>query len=569
MSASHLTITFCAVLLAAVVLSPAARADDSSAADARARRFVQQYEATVRPLEIEVNRAMWTASVTGTDEDFRKKQEAEERLALRLSDPEEFAELKAIREAGVPDPLLAREIAVLYLEYLEKQVPPELLKKILAKSNTIEHAFNVFRAKVDGKELTDNEVRRVLIDSRDPAKCRAAWEASKAVGRSVLADLKDLIVLRNQVARKLGFKDFYVMRLYLGEQDDQQVLKLFDELDELTRGQFHRAKAEMDAALAQNFGIAADELRPWHYQDPFFQEPPAVGNSLPESVYKGLDIVGLVRTFYDGIGLPIDDIVRRSDLFEKPGKNQHAFCQDMDREGDIRVLENIVPNQEWLGTTLHEMGHAVYSKNVPRALPYALRAEAHTLSTEAVAMMFERNARNVDWLLAMGVKVPEPDSFRAAAAKLRRNRLLVFSRWTQVMVRFERGLYGNPDQDLNKLWWDLVEKYQELKRPEGRDEPDFAAKYHIVIAPVYYHNYELGEMFASQLHYALAKAVSPADIPLPPARDIEVGNKAVGKFMREQVFAPGMTLNWNQLARHATGEDLSPKAFAEDLNIAN
>ena len=41
-------------------------------------------------------------------------------------------------------------------------------------------------------------------------------------------------------------------------------------------------------------------------------------------------------------------------------------------------------------------------------------------------------------------------------------------------------MYGNPDQDLNKLWWDLVEKYQEIRRPEGRDAPDYAAKIHIV-----------------------------------------------------------------------------------------
>ena len=162
-----------------------------------------------------------------------------------------------------------------------------------------------------------------------------------------------------------------------------------------------------------------------------------------------------------------------------------------------------------------------------------------------------------------------PESFRAAAAKLQRNRLLVFSRWTQVMMRFERGMYANPDQDLNKLWWDLVEKYQELKRPEGRDEPDFAAKYHIVNAPVYYHNYELGELFASQLHHALVKAVAPPTVGGTGPREVEVGNKAVGKFMRERVFAPGRTLNWNQLARHATGEDLNPKAFAEDLKIAN
>ena len=41
-----------------------------------------------------------------------------------------------------------------------------------------------------------------------------------------------------------------------------------------------------------------------------------------------------------------------------------------------------------------------------------------------------------------------------------RDKLLIFSRWCQVMLRFEKAIYADPDQDLNELWWDLVEKYQ-------------------------------------------------------------------------------------------------------------
>ena len=36
-----------------------------------------------------------------------------------------------------------------------------------AKANAVEQAFNVFRAKVDGKEMTDSEVRKVLKKSND------------------------------------------------------------------------------------------------------------------------------------------------------------------------------------------------------------------------------------------------------------------------------------------------------------------------------------------------------------------------------------------------------------------
>ena len=177
-------------------------------------------------------------------------------------------------------------------------------------------------------------------------------------------------------------------------------------------------------------------------------------------------------------------------------------------------------------------------------------------------MMFERLASEGAFLAKMGVEVPDRAAFDAAGAKSVRYQLLIFSRWCQVMLRFEKGMYENPDQDLNKLWWDLVEKYQLQTRPEGRSAPDYASKIHIVSAPVYYHNYMMGELFASQVHHAIARDVyKGAD----PSTVIYVGNKEVGDFMRKKVFAPGRTLSWDELTKHATGETLKAKAFAEDF----
>jgi peptidyl-dipeptidase A len=128
------------------------------------------------------------------------------------------------------------------------------------------------------------------------------------------------------------------------------------------------------------------------------------------------------------------------------------------------------------------------------------------------------------------------------------------------------ALYDNPEQDLNRLWWDLVEKYQEVRRPEGRNQPDYAAKIHIVATPAYYHNYMMGELFASQLHHAVAREVLHG---ANPATAVYVGNKTAGRYLKERVFAPGCTLDWHQLTRFATGDDLNPKAFAEDIkNLA-
>src|SRR4051812_35035597 len=535
-------------------------ADTSDAA----RAFVCEHESKIQPLEIEIGRAWWDANTTGKDEAFAKKEEAENRLNEALATKDQFARLKSIHEGTIGDKVLAREIEVMYLQYLEKQVDPGLMKRMTAKANAIEKAFNVFRAKVGDKSLTDSEVRQILQKSKDSKERQQAWEASKRVGADVENDLRDLVRLRNDAAKQLGFDDYHVLQLHLSELKQSDVRKLFDELDQLTREPYARAKSQIDEKLAKSYSIAPAELRPWHYHDPFFQEPPAVYDVDLNGPFADANITGICRDFYAGIGLPIEDVLSRSDLYEKPGKSPHAFCTDIDRRGDVRVLANIVQNEYWMSTMLHELGHSVYSsKNIPSSLPWELRTDAHILATEGVAMMFERFSKDADWLKAFGVNVKDAEQYNVAGARMRRDRLLIFSRWCQVMFRFEVELYRDPSQDLNKLWWDLVEKYQLLRRPEGRNAPDYASKIHIVSAPAYYHNYLLGQLFACQLHAAIIRdGLHKSD----PANAIYTREPRVGQFMKDKVFSQGRLKNWNELTKYATGEELNPKAFAVEFS---
>lgn len=539
----------------------------SEEGNARARKVVEDYSTRVRPLDIAVNRAWWDANITGKDEDFKRKEEAQNKLDALLSDKTTFAGIKAVKDSKqIDDPVIRRAVDVIYLIYLEKQLDPELLKKMTSLGNSIEKKFSTFRPKMDGKEMTDAEVRDVLKKSTLSARRKQVWEASKEVGKVVEKELRELVLLRNQAARALGFKNFHAMQLFINEQNGDDLIKLFDQLDELTREPFKQAKAELDGVLARNCNVTVDELMPWHYHDPFFQEAPGVFKADLDKIFATADIVALCRDFYRGIGLPIDLVIERSnnDFAPRKGKNPHAFCTDITRDGtDVRVLANVVHNEYWMSTMLHEFGHSVYSSiNIPAKLPYVLRTDSHILTTEGVAMLFERLSKRRGWLEKMGIEVADKKSFDETAAKMMRNKLLVFSRWCQVMLRFEKAMYENPDQDLNKLWWDLVERYQMLRRPAGRNAPDYGSKIHIIVAPVYYHNYMMGEMFASQVHHAIARDVYDG---AHPDTVVYVGNKKVGEFMQRRVFDPGRTLSWNELTRHATGADLTPEAFAKDF----
>ena len=533
----------------------------------RALKFIREHEKNYATLDTAINRAWWDANTTGREEFYKRKEYIENQRNAELADPKAFAEVKAIKdhEKDIETDVTRRTIDVLYLLYLEKQVDPALLKKIVAKQTAVEKAFNDFSPTLDGKQVSDNEVRGILKNSKDSARLKEAWSASKDVGKVLETDLRELVRLRNEAATKLGFKNFHALQLYLNEQDGDQLLKLFDELDDLTRGPFAEAKKEIDAKLAANYRIPENELRPWHYHNPFFQETPAIFDTDLDAPFAAADLRAMVRTFYEGIGLPVDKVIPNSDLEAHPKKNPHAFCTDIDRKGDVRVLANIEQNNYWASTLLHEFGHSVYSTNnyfIPQYLPYPLRQEAHILTTEGVAMMFERLSKRGDFLKAMKIKVKDVKAYDAAGARALRMQLLIFSRWCQVMLRFEKSMYENPTQDLNKLWWDLVEKYQLVKRPDGRNAPDYASKIHIVTAPVYYHNYMMGELFASQLHHAIARELYKG---VDPEAVIYVDNKEVGDFMKRRVFEKGRLLTWDDLTKEATGESLNPKAFAADF----
>jgi len=372
--------------------------------------------------------------------------------------------------------------------------------------------------------------------------------------------------LRNQAADRLGFANYYSMMLELDELDEVELFGILDALERDSRAPFVAWKRDLDAELARRFATDAEGLRPWHYSDPFFQEAPARGVEL-DRWFEHASLEDLTRSFFAAVGLELGDLLERADLYEKPGKCQHAFCMAVDRGADIRVLCNLRPNEQWMGTMLHEFGHAVYDRYLDPGLPWLLRQPAHTLTTEASAMLFGRLSRNAAWLERYaGVPAAEARPAAAATARATSSQLLVMTRWCLVMAHMERALYADPEQDLDRLWWDLVERMQLVHRPEGRTAPDWASKIHFSVAPVYYHNYMLGEMMASQLERRLlAHAGGNPDRPDHTSWDRYVSSPSVGRYLIDHLYRPGKSLDWREAIRQTTGEPLNPAAFVTGL----
>jgi len=510
--------------------------------------FIQHHVAEIEPLEHASNLAWWNQATTGKEMYAQQLKDAKIALQKIYASKDAYEKLKTLVPSSAKE---KRQKELLLFAFQECQIPQEKIEEIVAEEVAVEEIYTNFRPHFQGKPVSNNEIKEVLLKSNHSLLRKEAWEASKEIGKTVEQKVLRLIALRNEAAHTAGFSDYYTMRLKLQEIDPTRLFEILQETEALTAPLWKHYKEKLDQSLVKRFGLSVKELQPWHYQDPFFQEAPAVEIDF-DPFYQGKNIVEISRAFFSQAGFDIDDILARSDLFERENKSQHAFCMNIDRKQDVRILCNLKDNAYWMGTQLHELGHAVYDKYLDPSLPYLLRAPAHIMTTEASAMLFGRLSTDPDFIqFHTGKKAPQ-NNYSATS-------FLVFARWVLVMTHFEKAMYQRKDIDLNSFWWECVHRFQGVAKPEGRHAPDWASKIHLACAPVYYQNYLLGEMTASQLTVCLKKYCSGEKPWFKSPR--------VAEFLKTSLYSKGALLPWEGALMEASGERLNPAYFAQDIDF--
>jgi peptidyl-dipeptidase A len=518
--------------------------------------LVSDLEARFMDLETRFHEAYWDSQVKVTPETEARRAEIELELRRLKGDPASYQAISNIAEDDVHDPVMARQVNVLHRSLTGNQMDDAHRVALVNLGSAVESEFAAFRPTVDGRRFTDNEIHEILDTSDDLSRREDVWRASKEVGQAVAERVRDLVRTRNEVALSLGFADYYRMSLELQELSEEWLFEKLDDLEELTRAPFAAWKEGVDAELKRRFN--ASTVMPWHYADPFFQEAPREGSVDLDPFLRPIDPAEVSVKTFEGWGIDIRPVIDKSDIFPRDLKSQHAFCLDVDRTGrNVRILANVVPGERWTTVMLHESGHAAYDISFNKRMPYLLRRPTHIFVTEAIAIMCGRFARDPAWLRDIA-GIPSSDVAQLGDSLARANAAesLQFARWGLVMAHFERDLYADPEGDLDERWWDHVERLQMIDRPDDVPVGGWASKIHLAVAPVYYHNYLLGEMLASQLSHTMMKVCGGV-----------IGSKSAGEFLTERVFRSGAFMRWDALIEEATGTGLSATAFGADVGL--
>ncbi len=467
--------------------------------------------------------------------------------------------------------------AILYLAGDKPAVVADVVKDRIAAEAVQTEKLYGYKFKLNDKEVDPNQIDSILKSDNRLNERLAAWTASKEIGRVLKPGLCVLRDLRNRTVQALGYDDFFSYQVSeYGMSVDElmnECKKMMADVWPLYRELHTYARYEL-AKKYQEKNVP--DLIPAHWlPNKWGQDWSALvkvdGYDLDQIIKEKGDkwCVEQAERFYVSLGfdtLP-ESFYQKSDLYQLPSgtaykKNTHASAWHMDFNQDVRSLMSIVPNAEWYETTHHELGHIYYYLEYSKPeVPIVLRKGANRAFHEAIGSMMGLAAMQKPFLEHLGLidtKVKTDHIRMLLKEALNYIVFIPFSAGT--MTYFEHDFYHNniPAEELNKDWWNYVQKFQGIAPPEKRDESscDAATKTHINDDPAQYYDYALSYVLLFQLHDHIAREILKQE----PQSTNYFGNKEIGTFLH-QLLSKGATTDWRKLLKENTGDDLNARAM--------
>lgn len=483
-----------------------------------------------------------------------------------------FKEAKTLRDKPITDPLLKRQVELLYLTFFDGNVDRKMKAKLIRREIELTTMYGEFRTEYKGQKLDDGKVESMLAKGTDAKEAEALWKAKHELGNfrlngqgpTLAEKIIETVKLRNQYAKKAGFDNYFEYGMFLNQMDPKQLDRLMIDVAKVTEAPFQAVRAKLDEAAVKRWGISKTEARrPWFQagvNDPNLVED--VYAFSPDSYLKGHDPRPLMKKMAGLMGHNVDSVVDQSDLFPRPGKSQHWYLFSLKTPSDIRSIGNVDPKfEDRMGfaysTLLHEiLGHGLGYRLIDGKLPHTLR-DLHGITTETDAMMMENQVTNADWLhRVLGMPKAKADKTAERAAEYQAaHKLMSTVRFRLLpIIGFEREMYKNPDQDLNKLWAKITKQYLGMDVPADRKTHDWTYKIHFATAPAYYPFYFFADLARAQVEDTIKSKHGGMLTP------------STGQFLREQ-RKDGLTRHWSQIIEDMTGKPLGTEALAKELAI--
>jgi len=541
--------------------------------------YLDSYNKEYQKFAYEYNKGDWalnTHIVEGDTVTSKNATEAQEQYAKFTGSKENIEKVTDyLKQKDKLTELQVKQLnRILYLAANNPQTVSELVKEKIASSTNQTKLLFGFDFKLDGKSITPNEIDEILVNEKNLNQRLKVWEASKEVGVVLKDGLANLQRLRNETVQALGYNDFFQYQV-------SDYGMTVDEMRDVCQGMikdiwplYRELHTWARYTLAEKYGAKVPDMLPAQWlPDKWGQDwqgiVQAEGLNIDDQLknYSAEWVVKKGEEFYVSLGFPNlpHSFWDLSSLYPVPPdanykKNTHASAWHMDYNKDVRSLMSVIPNTRWWTTSLHELGHIYYyiSYSNPN-VPIILREGANRAYHEAIGYLIGLASLQPPFLKEMGLMNQDFEVDKTQALLNDALNYIPFIPWSAgVMTEFEYELYSKnlPEDQFNKMWWELVKKYQGIISPTPRGEEycDAATKTHINDDAAQYYDYAISYVLLFQFHNYIASKILKQD----PYATNYYGSKEVGKWMYD-VLSPGATVDWRELLIKSTGSEMTAK----------
>ena len=380
----------------------------------------------------------------------------------------------------------------------------------------------------------------------------------------------ELIKLRNQFARSLGYATFFDYSVQKTEKmTSEQLFDILEDFEQRTRDAHLNSLDNLAKEKGQNaltghnfvYSFAGDVMRDLDPYVPF-----------SKSLRRWVESFGRLNIDYSGATLTLD-------LLDRKGKYPNGFCHgpipSFYNQGEwfaaqVNFTSNAKPDQvgsgyDGINTLFHEGGHAAHFANVKMNAPCFSQEFAPTSMAyaETQSMFCDSLLTDADWLKQYALddqNKPVPDEIIQAMINSRQPFKAYEERSILVVPYFERALYQLSDEELTperitKLARDCEKQILGL---ECSPRPLLAIP-HLLSdeSACAYQGYLLAHMAVYQTRaYFLDKFGYLTD------------NPEIGPLLAKHYWHAGNNLSHNETIVSLTGEGFNAKYLADVCNLS-
>jgi hypothetical protein len=456
------------------------------------------------------------------------------------------------------------------------QTPSEAFK-IKDKVNAIEAKVMKIRTSrkegyIDPKsgkfiQASENKMRGLMRTQPDESVRKACFETLEKLPFDTLDEYVEIVRLRNEFARALGFSDFYAYKARIDEDmKKEEIFAIFDQIYKKTKYAFKDVrKLEKQFEKEGKLGLR----KPWNFaymmtgdftkeEDPYFQFE---------------NVLSYWGKSFSALGVNYQKGTLKLDLLDRRGKYNNGFCHypilvsyknGKKISGSSSFTSNAIPGQVGAGmqgihTVFHEAGHAAERLNSTQEdvcinheyPPCTVSwAETHSMFMDTISSSIEwrtRYASNKD-----GDKYPF-ELFERKVRKVFPLRPLNMMHVNYV-VQFEKEIYECKNLTKETVL-SIARKSYKKHFDRSEDSISILNVPHIYSweSSAYYHGYGMADLTVSQWREYFFKKFGYI-----------VDNPKVGKEMT-RMWSYGSLYPAKRLIKMATGKHLSADAFLRDV----